>query len=280
MRPETGLRTMEKRLHVPVGLSFRGGGMARKKKSQDGDKGRTLYRAKSGCFPRVSGVFVAVMALSIFLVFAISVSGQPVQPYDTPGFIAGTPIPVRQCEDGARCSGGADCMNGICVNHCNPTSPFCACDCILSGPEPEFPWVVVVGGLAAVAAAAAIISRILKNKPKKKGEPPAEIYILQLSKDNLVVSPKKNDSFTDYRMESYRRGRDVTCTVSIHPGNTPCPCNRPVGYTPVRTGVAHVRRVTEQLCRSGISNSNHHSIRRWRKNFSRYQGEDRVRSRD
>jgi hypothetical protein len=65
-----------------------------------------------------------------------------------------------------------------------------------SPPQDSFPWQVIVGGLAAVAAAAAIAAKILKSKPKKKGEPPRESYILQLSKDQVTVSMKQGDSFT------------------------------------------------------------------------------------
>jgi hypothetical protein len=138
---------------------------------------KTTKKASRGGLPRASGFVVAIVSLVILLSFAFPVSGQSVQPDETPGFIPGNPITVRSCDDGARCSGGADCVNTICVDPCKGrTNPFCACDCVLSGPEPEFPWVVVVGGLAAVAAAA--------------------VLILQLSKDNLTVSPKKNDSFT------------------------------------------------------------------------------------
>jgi hypothetical protein len=68
--------------------------------------------------------------------------------------------------------------------------PACA------APPEDSSWVVIVGGLAVVAVAAAAIARMLKNRPKKKGEQPPDQYILQLSKDTLKVSLKKSDSFT------------------------------------------------------------------------------------
>lgn len=158
---------------------------------------KTTKKAGRAGLPRASWSYRAIVSLAIILLFLFPVSGQPVQPDDTPGVIPGDLITVKSCDDGARCSGGADCVNSICVDPCKGRmNPFCACDCVLSGPEPGFPWILVVGGFAAVAAAAALISRILKKRPKKKGDPPLEVYILQLSKDNLTVSPKNNDSFT------------------------------------------------------------------------------------
>jgi hypothetical protein len=55
---------------------------------------------------------------------------------------------------------------------------------------------VIIGGLAAVAVAAAIIAKLLKNKPRKKGQPPPESYILQLSKNEVTINTRKSDSFT------------------------------------------------------------------------------------
>jgi hypothetical protein len=183
---------------------------------------KTTKKASRVGLPRAYGLGVAIVSLVILLSFVFPVSGQSVQPDDTPGFIPGDPITVRSCDDGARCSGGADCINKICVDPCKGgTNPFCACDCVLSGPEPEFPWVVVVGGLAAVAAAAVLISQILKNKPKKKGQQPLEVYILQISKDNLTVSPKKNDSFTATAWKITESGGTLPAPSAFIQADTP-----------------------------------------------------------
>jgi hypothetical protein len=124
-----------------------------------------------------------------------SSSSRPIQPEETP--LSGGLIPVKSCfDEGTRCYGGPDCINGVCVDPCQgSSSPFCQCDCIVTPPESEFPWVVIVGGLAVVAVAAGLIA-ILRGKPKKKGQQPPEQYILQLSKDTVKVSPQKSDSFT------------------------------------------------------------------------------------
>jgi len=185
-------------------------------------RNKTSKTASRVVLQRAFGLFVVIVSLVILVSFAFPVSGQYVQPDETPGFIPGTPIPVRSCNEGARCSGGADCVNNICVDPCKGrTNPFCTCDCVLSGPEPEFPWVVVVGGLAAVAAAAVLISQILKKKPKKKGQPPLEVYILQLSKDNLTVSSKKNDSFTATAWKVTESGSTLPAMSAFIQADTP-----------------------------------------------------------
>lgn len=127
--------------------------------------------------------------------YTLPVSSTPAKPEETP--LSGGLIPVKSCfDEGTRCYGGPDCINGICVDPCQgSSSPFCQCDCIVTPPESEFPWVVIVGSLAVVAVAAGLIA-ILRGKPKKKGQQPPEQYILQLSKDTVKVSPQKSDSFT------------------------------------------------------------------------------------
>ncbi|HIH27081.1 MAG TPA: hypothetical protein HA256_03700 [Methanoregulaceae archaeon] len=97
----------------------------------------------------------------------------------------------------------AKTVNGVCYSRTQlPALPATPSNTVVQNqpacaPPPEdSSWVVIVGGLAAVAVAAAVIARILKNRPKKKGEQPPEQYILQLSKDTLKVSPEKSDSFT------------------------------------------------------------------------------------
>lgn len=94
-------------------------------------------------------------------------------------------------------------VNGVCYSRTQlPALPATPSTTIIENQPPCAPppedssWVVIVGGIAAVAVAAAVIARILKNRPKKKGEQPPEQYILQLSKDTLKVSPEKSDSFT------------------------------------------------------------------------------------
>jgi hypothetical protein len=67
-------------------------------------------------------------------------------------------------------------------------------------PDEPFPWVVVVGGLAAVAIAAAAIAKGLgKKKPddqEKKDKGPVG-YILQISPtDTIKISTKEGGSFT------------------------------------------------------------------------------------
>jgi len=136
---------------------------------------------------------VHVYTLPSTFPYTLPASSTPAQPGRTS---PGTLIPVKSCYDeGTRCYGGPDCINGICVDPCQgSSSPFCQCDCIVTPPEPEIPWVVIVGGLAAVAAAAAIIAKAVKGKPeqkgpKKKAQPSPIRYILQLSTNKVRIMP-------------------------------------------------------------------------------------------
>ena len=97
----------------------------------------------------------------------------------------------------------AKTVNGVCYSReqlpalpATPSTTIVQNQPACAPPAEDSSWVVIVGGLAVVAVAAAAIARMLKNRPKKKGEQPPEQYILQLSKDTLKVSLKESDSFT------------------------------------------------------------------------------------
>ena len=140
----------------------------------------------------------AVAAIHVYTVpssfpYSLPASSTPTQPGRTS---PGTLVKVNSCnEAGARCYGGADCIAGTCVDPClGSSSQFCKCDCLVTPPEPELPWIVIVGGLAAVAAAAAIIAKSVKGKPeqkgpKKKAQPSPIRYILQLNTNKVRIMP-------------------------------------------------------------------------------------------
>jgi hypothetical protein len=116
------------------------------------------------------------------------------------------PVPVSQCETGAACSGGDDCINGVCHNPCEGrTNPFCACDCDITGPPPPpdgvVTWIILIGvaGIAAVGAALALKKRGQAPKTDEKDQKKQKeqtTYILQLSTDRITIEPDKPGTLT------------------------------------------------------------------------------------
>jgi hypothetical protein len=122
-------------------------------------------------------------------------------------------IRVNICDEaGSRCDSGDNCINHVCVNPCREGgNPFCSCDCyrdnditltpvsyVTPNPDPDpddGSWVLAVGGLGALAAVMIAAVQKMKNRPKKEKEPPRTKYVLQLSKNEVTISPDKKDSF-------------------------------------------------------------------------------------
>ncbi len=110
------------------------------------------------------------------------------------------PVPVPCCpENGMACSGGDDCINGICQKVCG-NNPFTQdCDCQVSGQGGSgtdgVVIIVVIGVIGAVALGGAVLvaqgrkkaSAGKEDEEKKK----SVVYILQLSTNRLTIGPDR-----------------------------------------------------------------------------------------
>lgn len=138
-------------------------------------------------FSRTLRFAPAVMVITCLLLFIPPAGAQT----------SGGPVSVPSCqEEGQRCYGGSDCINGICVNTCS--GPFCQCDCDVSGSGDEgdgdIIWVVIIG-TAILLGTGFLISRgrkkAAKGKEKDNEKKKPSVYILQLSTDRMTVAPDK-----------------------------------------------------------------------------------------
>lgn len=106
------------------------------------------------------------------------------------------PVPVPCCpENGQRCTGGADCIDGICHKECgnNPFTQDCECTVAEPGGDGAVVILVVIGVISAIAVGGALV--VAKGRRKEtsgtRGEDKTQpsVYILQLSTDRLTISP-------------------------------------------------------------------------------------------
>lgn len=152
---------------------------------------------RSSRFPQKPARIAVFLVLSLLLL--VSLAGA--EPYRET--TSGGPVPVPCCpENGMPCTGGADCINGICQKVCKNTPFDLDCDCQVSGGE-DILWNVVVGGAVLIGVGGAIAV----SRRKKKGAPPTASpaparpvaekkeekekvarYILQISTDRIEVS--------------------------------------------------------------------------------------------
>lgn len=174
---------------------------------------------------RVILLFLLVVSIPIYPVSAM---------IDT---ISGGPVPVPCCpENGMPCSGGADCINGICQKT-DCKGPFSQCDCDVISSSPHggegISWIVLIGALVVIGAGIGIGAQVLGRQKAKRAAPRGKKeqkedkekvrYILQLSSDHVTVTP---DSPALLRITTWKvigenppvPAPEATITLTVPPG--------------------------------------------------------------
>lgn len=111
---------------------------------------------------------------------------------------SGGPVSVPCCpENGMACTGGDDCIDGICHKVCKNTPFDQDCDCQVSrgGDDNGIIWIVLIGTVAVLAGGGLALrargKKGAEQKDKEKEKKKQVTYILQLNTDRMTVAPDK-----------------------------------------------------------------------------------------